>query len=123
MRTAGKLTPFHFNKIPELNDSSVPLASRRRQKRFNLKPSESISSESFCPLCYSPLNKSDLTSLNGQESSENSNIFGAACCSSCRFQIFPKDHSSMEHFCSLLPGPVVARAKHGDSNGNFSLLR
>lgn len=122
MRTAGKLTPFHFNRIPELNDSNVPLASRRRQKRFNLKCNESISSESFCPLCYSPLNTSDLKSLSSSKSRQSSDAFGAACCSSCRFQIFPNDSSSMEHFYSLLPEPLVARANHG-SNGNFSSLR
>ncbi|XP_030518400.2 cytoplasmic tRNA 2-thiolation protein 2 isoform X2 [Rhodamnia argentea] len=32
VRTAGKLTPFHFNRIPEINDCNVPLATRRRQK-------------------------------------------------------------------------------------------
>lgn len=122
MRTAGKLTPFHFNKIPELNDSSVPLASQRRQKRFNLKPNESISSESFCSLCYSPLNQSDLTSLSSHDNCKNSDIFVAACCSSCRFQIFPNDPSSMEKFYSLLPEPLVARAKHV-RNGDSSLLR
>ncbi|KAL9409210.1 hypothetical protein AB3S75_047573 [Citrus x aurantiifolia] len=122
MRTAGKLTPFHFNKIPELNDSSVPLASQRRQKRFNLKPNESISSESFCSLCYSPLNQSDLTSLSSHDNCKNSDIFVAACCSSCRFQIFPNDPSSMEKFYSLLPEPLIARAKHV-RNGYSSLLR
>lgn len=122
MRTAGKLTPFHFNKIPELNDSSVPLASQRRQKRFNLKPNESISSESFCSLCYSPLNQSDMTSLSSHDNCKNSDIFVAACCSSCRFQIFPKGPSSMEKFYSLLPEPLVARAKHV-RNGDSSLLR
>ncbi|KAF2307935.1 hypothetical protein GH714_033463 [Hevea brasiliensis] len=55
VRTAGKLTPFHFNRIPEISDCTVPLATRRRQKRYNLKPMESMSSESFCPLCNSPL--------------------------------------------------------------------
>lgn len=122
MRTAGKLTPFHFNKIPELNDSSVPLASQRRQKRFNLKTNESISSESFCSLCYSPLNQSDLTSLRSHDNCKNSDIFVAACCSSCQFQIFPKDPLSMEKFYSLLPEPLVARAKHV-RNGDSSLLR
>ncbi|KAK0595396.1 hypothetical protein LWI29_006191 [Acer saccharum] len=118
VRTAGKLTPFHFKRIPELNDSNVPLATRRCQKRFNLKPSESISSESFCPLCFSPLSKSDSLSLS---SCQNYDILDAACCSSCRFQIFPKDPSSMEHFLSVLPQPLLARAKNC-SNGNHSSL-
>ncbi|KAK4838050.1 hypothetical protein QYF36_010569 [Acer negundo] len=111
VRTARKLTPFHINRILELNDSNVPLATRRCPKRFNLKPSESISSESFCPLCFSPLSKSDLLSLSNIESCQNYDIVDAACCSSCRFQIFPKDPSSMEHFLSVLPQPLLVREK------------
>ncbi|XWS43133.1 hypothetical protein CRYUN_Cryun16bG0076200 [Craigia yunnanensis] len=42
--TAGKLTPFQFNRIPEIRDSNVPLATRRRQKKHNLKPNGSLSS-------------------------------------------------------------------------------
>lgn len=121
VRTAGKLTPFHFNKIPEINDSNVPLATRRRQKRFNLMPKESISSESFCPMCYSPLNKSDLTS-SIRPADCQSDIFAVACCSSCEFQILPKDPSSMEHFYSLLPQPLIATVKL-DKSHNLSLLR
>ncbi|KAK3018768.1 hypothetical protein RJ639_003315 [Escallonia herrerae] len=41
-RTAGKLTPFHFNKIPEADDCNDHLAIQRRQKKFNLKPNESL---------------------------------------------------------------------------------
>lgn len=123
VRTAGKLTPFHFNRIPESNDSNLLLATRRRQKRYNLKPNESISSESFCPICNSPLNKSDLLRLSNLGSCQtSSDSFGAACCSSCRFQILPKDPPSMEHFYSQLPQPLIARAKHS-SYGNLSLLR
>ncbi|XP_015898174.3 cytoplasmic tRNA 2-thiolation protein 2 isoform X2 [Ziziphus jujuba] len=123
VRTAGKLTPFHFNRIPEINDSNVPLATQRRQKRYNLKPTESISSESFCPICNSPLSKSDLLSFKNVESCDtNSVLFSAACCSSCRFQILPKDPSSVGDFYSLLPQPVVARAKCGSAD-NYSLLR
>ncbi|KDP26051.1 hypothetical protein JCGZ_21084 [Jatropha curcas] len=119
VRTAGKLTPFHFNRIPEINDSNVPLATRRRQKRYNLKPVESISSESFCPICNSPLNVTDLLSLSSPKNSTSSR-FHATCCSSCRFQILPKDVSLMEHFYSSLPQQLVARAKN---DRNFSLLR
>uniref|UniRef100_A0A2N9F6E8 Cytoplasmic tRNA 2-thiolation protein 2 n=2 Tax=Fagus sylvatica TaxID=28930 RepID=A0A2N9F6E8_FAGSY len=123
VRTAGKLTPFHFNRIPENNDSIIPLATRRRQKRYNLKPNESISSESFCPICNSPLNKSDSLRLSNLGSCQtSSDSLGTACCSSCRFQILPNDPSSMEHFYSLLPQPLVARAKHS-SYDNLSLLR
>ena len=123
MRTAGKLTPFHFNRIPEISDSNVPLATRWRQKRYNLKPTESISSESFCPVCNSPLSRSDLLSFKDVGNCHsNSVLFSAACCSSCRFQILPKELSSVEDFYSLLPQPVVARAKYGSSN-NYSELR
>ncbi|KAK6244178.1 hypothetical protein QUC31_010587 [Theobroma cacao] len=123
VRTAGKLTPFHFNRIPDIHDSSVPLATRRRQKRHSIKPNGSLSSESFCPICNSPLNKSNFSSsLRSLQSNENSDIFAAAACSSCQFQIIPKEPSLMEQFVSLLPQPLITRAKHGD-RGDFSLLR
>ena len=123
VRTAGKLTPFHFNRIPEINDSNVPLATRRRQKRYNLKPNESISSESFCPICNSPLSRSDLlSSSNLGNFNSNSDLFSAACCSSCQFQILPKDPVSVENFCTLLPQPFVSRSKQRKSD-NLDLLR
>jgi cytoplasmic tRNA 2-thiolation protein 2 len=123
VRTAGKLTPFHFNRIPESNDSNLLSETRRRQKRYNLKPNKSISSESFCSSCNSPLNKSDLLRLSNLGSCQtSSDSFGAACCSSCRLQILPKYPSSMNNFYMLLPQPLIARAKHS-SYGNLSLLR
>ncbi|XP_065856558.1 cytoplasmic tRNA 2-thiolation protein 2 [Euphorbia lathyris] len=123
VRTAGKLSPFHFNRIPEINDCNVPLATRRRQKRYNIKPTEAISSESFCPLCNSPLDNSELLSLSSVRSHQSSSSsFPTACCSSCRFQILPKDPSLVEHFYSCLPQQLITRAKQGES-GNSSLLR
>ncbi|KAJ7972211.1 Cytoplasmic tRNA 2-thiolation protein 2 [Quillaja saponaria] len=124
VRTAGKLIPFHFNGIPEIDDCNVPLATQRRQKRYNnLKPPESILSESFCPICNSPLNKSDILGLSNQGSCQKTtDTFFAACCSSCRFQILPRDLSSREHFYSILPQPMVARVKQGSCD-NLSLLR
>ncbi|CAK9182298.1 unnamed protein product [Ilex paraguariensis] len=123
VRTAGKLTPFHFNRIPEIDDFNVQLASRRRQKKFNLKNNESLPPELFCPICNSPLNKSDFlsssSSQNGQISAE---IFGAKCCGSCQFQILPKESSSMEHFVSQLPPAIVTQAKKGGF-GNQIWLR
>ncbi|XP_050227488.1 cytoplasmic tRNA 2-thiolation protein 2 [Mercurialis annua] len=121
VRTAGKLTPFQFNRIPEINDCNVPLATRRRQKRFNLKPVESMSSELFCPICNSPLSDSELLDISSCRSSQSSN-FHAACCSSCKFQILPKDPSSLEHFYWSLPQQLVARSKH-ESGDNLNLLR
>lgn len=115
VRTAGKLTPFQFNRMPESDDSNDRLASQRRQKKFNLKPSnESLPPESFCAICSSPLNKSDFPSLtsfeNARTSTEN---FAAVCCASCRFQILPKEPLSLEHFHSFLPRPIIDRAKNG----------
>ncbi|OMO71369.1 Rossmann-like alpha/beta/alpha sandwich [Corchorus olitorius] len=123
VRTAGKLTPFHFNRIPDIHDSNIPSATRKRLKRQSLNPNGSISSESFCPICNSPLNKSNFSSsLSNLESDQISTNFAAACCSSCQFQILPKDPSLMEQFVSLLPQPLIARAKRGDQ-GDFRLLR
>ncbi|KAI4346771.1 hypothetical protein L6164_007639 [Bauhinia variegata] len=116
VRTAGKLIPFQFNRIPEISDDNVPLATRRRQKRYNLKSNESVSSELFCSLCNSPLDKSENVDLNNLDS------FSAVCCSSCWFQILPKDPSSMERFYSDLPQSIVARGKQ-DRNGNLNILR
>ncbi|XP_057982101.1 cytoplasmic tRNA 2-thiolation protein 2 isoform X2 [Malania oleifera] len=123
VRTAGKLIPFQFNKIPDNNEDNVCVASWRRVKKFNYKPKESIPLESLCPICCSPLNKSNLPSLSSFGSGQTSaNIFRAACCPSCQFQILPRDSSFTEHFCSLLPKPVIDRAKDGGC-GNQSWLR
>ena len=122
MRTAGKLIPFQFNRIPEITDGNVPLAARRRQKRYNLKSNESVSSESFCPLCNSPLDKSEIVDWSTLDNCRSSDIFYAACCSSCLFQILPKDSMSMEQFYMDLPQIMVARSKQAN-NGNLSILR
>ncbi|KAE8726938.1 Cytoplasmic tRNA 2-thiolation protein 2 [Hibiscus syriacus] len=89
VRTAGKLTPFHFNAIPEIDDSNVPSATRRHHRRHGLKSNGSLSSESFCPICNSLLKKSNCPSLRN-ESPQTSDLFVAAC-SSCHFQILLKD--------------------------------
>ncbi|KAK4272524.1 hypothetical protein QN277_021069 [Acacia crassicarpa] len=122
VRTAGKLIPFHFNRIPEIVDGKVPLATQRRQKRYSLKSNESVSSESFCYLCNSPLDKSETVDLSNLENCRSSDIFGASCCSSCRFQILPRDTTSLEQFYTLLPHFLVARSKQVN-NRNLSLLR
>ncbi|CAI9297724.1 unnamed protein product [Lactuca saligna] len=115
VRTAGKLTPFPFNKIPETNTDSndVNLASQRRHKKFNLKPIESLPPDSFCPICNSPI--TDLQSMNSFRNSQTTpELFGAACCSSCQYQILPEELSSMEEFYSFLPESVIDRAKNGN---------
>ncbi|CAN8328171.1 unnamed protein product [Cochlearia groenlandica] len=61
--TAAKLTPFHFNKVPETEDSSVPLATQRRLKKFNLKYVGSTTTEAFCPICNAPLNRLDMNTF------------------------------------------------------------
>lgn len=104
VRTAGKLTPFSFNRLPDVDDPEARLASQRRQKRFNIKSDErETTPESFCSLCNRPLHKSDSTPLTNYAADR----FEATCCPSCRFQILPDDPSSTEHFCSLLPRPVI----------------
>ncbi|XP_050380111.1 cytoplasmic tRNA 2-thiolation protein 2 [Argentina anserina] len=123
VRTAGKLIPFHFNRIQETDDSNVPLATRRRQKRYNLKPNECFSSESFCFICNGPLSKSDLLSLRTLEQCQTSpDALSAACCSSCRFQILPQDPLLLDQFSSVLPQQLVSRAKH-DNYDSYSVLR
>ncbi|XP_059295947.1 cytoplasmic tRNA 2-thiolation protein 2 [Lycium ferocissimum] len=115
MRTAGKLTPFHFNRMPEDNDYNGEVASRRRQKKYNLKTKDALPPESFCPICNSPLKISTFeTSINFDNGKTSSNAIGAACCASCQFQVLPKDPSSLEHFISLLPPSMVSQAEDGD---------
>ncbi|KAF6158857.1 hypothetical protein GIB67_000392 [Kingdonia uniflora] len=113
VRTAGKLIPFYFNKLPETKDSNVGLPSRWRRKKHNLKADESNPSEVLCPICSGPLNKLDLQSSKNDIGNCESvaEMFGASCCSSCRFQILPEDMSSIEHFHSLLPQPMFTRSK------------
>ncbi|KAK9075855.1 hypothetical protein SSX86_004184 [Deinandra increscens subsp. villosa] len=107
VRTAGKLTPFPFNRIPEGNVDDADLVSQRRQKKFNLKPIESLPPESFCPLCNSPMNCYSNPEPRPQ-------LFRAACCPSCQYQILPDEPSSMDQFYSLLPESIIARAKNGN---------
>ncbi|KAK7336552.1 hypothetical protein VNO77_17096 [Canavalia gladiata] len=122
VRTAGKLIPFQFNRIPEIIDGNVPLATRRRQKRYNLKSNESVSSDSFCPLCNSPLDKSEIVEWSNLDNCRSSDIFYTTCCSSCQFQILPRDLTSMEQFYMDLPQSAVVRAKQAN-NSNLSQLR
>lgn len=112
VRTAGKLTPFSFNRLPDVDDPKARLASQRRQKKFNIKSDESTLPESFCSLCNSPLHKSDFPRLiNYANDQHSADVFDASFCSSCRFQILPSDSSSMEYFYSLLPQPMIAGSK------------
>lgn len=116
VRTAAKLTPFYFNKIPETDDSCVPMATQRRLKKFNLKYDGSMTTKAFCPICNGPLNGSD-------SSEDESDALYAACCSSCRFQILPQDGSSLEQFGSLLPHHMISQVKHHQKVDSQTYLR
>lgn len=119
VRTAGKLTPFSFNNTPEVGDHNDRLASKRRQKKYNLKPNESLPPESFCLICSSPLKNSNIASPNGFDSEETSPETYAAACLSCQYQILPKDTSIMKHFLSLLPQSMTALAKNSSDGHEF----
>ncbi|KAL8493984.1 hypothetical protein ACS0TY_024964 [Phlomoides rotata] len=121
VRTAGKLTPFSFNETPEVDDHNGHLASKWRQKKYNLKPNLSLPPESFCFICNSPLKKPDISSLNGFHHEETSAEIYTAACSSCQYQILPKDASSLKCFLSLLPQSMTTLAK--DSSDNHKFLR
>ncbi|CAN4118568.1 unnamed protein product [Withania somnifera] len=88
MRTAGKLTPFHFNRMPEDNDYNGQVASRRSQKKYNLKTEDALPPDP--------------------------NGIGAGCCASSQFQVLPQDPSSLVHFISLLPPSMVSQAEDDD---------
>ncbi|XP_077250505.1 adenine nucleotide alpha hydrolases-like superfamily protein isoform X2 [Tasmannia lanceolata] len=111
VRTAEKLTPFHFSKLPETNNLEDHLPSRWRKKLQIFKSDGSILAEALCPICSSPLNGQDLQSLKSSVGTFQSgfDIFAANCCPSCCFQILPKEPSLLESFYSLLPEPMVRR--------------
>ncbi|CAA2983293.1 cytoplasmic tRNA 2-thiolation 2 [Olea europaea subsp. europaea] len=121
VRTAGKLKPFSFNKILEDDDCNVHSASQRRQKKYNLKPSESLPPESFCSICHSPLKNSDTTSSNSIGNDEASVGIFAETCSSCQYQILPREPSSLESFHSLLPQQMIYLAKNSSFYKHESL--
>lgn len=122
VRTAAKLTPFHFNKIPEeADDCNLQLASQRRRKKFNLKSNELLPPESYCPICCSPLDENSVSSLSFDNGHTCHESFGSKCCSSCQFQILPKETLHMEHFYSLLPQSITDRAKDGGCRNQRSL--
>ncbi|RZC69411.1 hypothetical protein C5167_032526 [Papaver somniferum] len=131
VRTAEKLSPFHFNRLPEeskdSNNSHLPSRWRRRKKQNLKSHDESMPSEFLCPVCFSPLTKSEFESLTmklgSSDTCSESEIFGSSCCPSCQFQILPKEHSSMEQFYTLLPQPMIARAPRESMNGDQTWLR
>ncbi|XP_074378992.1 cytoplasmic tRNA 2-thiolation protein 2 [Apium graveolens] len=122
VRTAAKLSPFHFNKIPEeADDCNLQLASQRRRKKFNLKSNELLPPKSYCPICSSPLDKNSISSFTFENTHTSHESFGSKCCSSCQFQILPKETLQMEHFYSLLPQSITDRAKDGYCHNQRSI--
>lgn len=109
VRTAGKLTPFPFNRIPEANADDADMVSQRRQKKFNIKPIESLPPESFCPICNSPM-----SSYSYSNPEPRPELFRSACCPSCQYQIVPDEPTYMDQFYSFLPESIIARAKNGN---------
>ncbi|KAL8166445.1 hypothetical protein V2J09_007944 [Rumex salicifolius] len=119
VRTAGKLTPFGFNKIPDVDSPQALLATQKRQKKYNLNYSESTLSESFCSLCNSPLSKSHSSIFDKPTNSQlSSNSFVSTCCQSCRLQILPNDPSTAESYYSLLPRPITSRSEVASSSNS-----
>ncbi|KAL5998206.1 hypothetical protein ACLOJK_009144 [Asimina triloba] len=119
VRTAEKLRPFSFNNLPE-TDSHSHLSTLQRHKLQNAKRSGSIEAEVLCPICGSPLSRSYVQSLKCSflTSQKRSEIFAETCCSSCQFQIVPKDPSSVDHFHSLLPRAMTERVSLGTEAGS-----
>lgn len=123
VRTAEKLTPFHFNSIPDTEDCNVQLASQRRKKKYNIKSHESWPPESLCPICNSPLNKRESVNISSSgKCLTTADMFRTTCCSSCQFQILPNKSTSVERFYSLLPQPMISRAED-QNGGNICWLR
>lgn len=109
LRTAEKLKPFHFNKFSK-NGYHDFLPSRLRSKFQNVKD-DSSTKEVLCPICGSPLDKSDLQNLKKiQENYQESiDYFISQCCQSCHFQILPKKEVPLVQFYALLPQPFTQR--------------
>ncbi|XP_039115416.1 cytoplasmic tRNA 2-thiolation protein 2 [Dioscorea cayenensis subsp. rotundata] len=109
LRTAEKLKPFHFNKFSK-NGYHDFLPSRLRSKFQNVKD-DSSTKEVLCPICGSPLDKSDLQNLKKiQENYQESiDYFISQCCQSCHFQILPKNEVPLVQFYALLPQPFTQR--------------
>ncbi|CAI9105267.1 OLC1v1004154C1 [Oldenlandia corymbosa var. corymbosa] len=115
-RTAGKLTPFRFNRMPEADDLNSKLATQRRQKKYNLKPNESLPPESFCRICNAPLKLSDVKSCNLENGTLSAEVIRDKCCMSCQFQVLPKDTSVLEQFFSLFPQQMEVQTEYNSSS-------
>ncbi|KAG9445209.1 hypothetical protein H6P81_016549 [Aristolochia fimbriata] len=115
VRTAEKLTPFSFNKIPETDHANNHPSLPRRLKAQNLKSNESIAVDVFCAVCVGPLSASEM------QKAKSGDQFAANCCQSCLFQILPKEPSALQNFYSLLPESMSRRVKGANGVGRHWL--
>lgn len=123
VRTAEKLTPFSFNKIPETNGTFDDISLKRRRRLFNAKSGESISADILCAICGGPLSASEIQKNRSMlpRCQTRSDMFAVNCCHSCSFQILPGDLSSLEHFYSLLPEVMIEKVKVSAENDHHKL--
>lgn len=111
VRTGEKLKAFSFNRFTQNGYYDfLPSIIRPKFQNVNLEGSKH---EFFCPICGSPLNDSKWWHHEGFQGMHQTKIemFASQCCQSCRFQILPKDRSSLEKFYSLLPSSITNRMK------------
>ncbi|XP_020579142.1 cytoplasmic tRNA 2-thiolation protein 2 [Phalaenopsis equestris] len=122
VRTGEKLKSFSFNKFTQDGYYDF-LPSIIRSKFQNIKYKES-KPKTFCPICGSPLSDSEWQHLQDVEGMCQTKIemFASQCCRTCRFQIIPKDRSSLEKFYLLLPSLITNRIKD-QGCADQSLLR
>ncbi|XP_031478497.1 cytoplasmic tRNA 2-thiolation protein 2 [Nymphaea colorata] len=124
LRTAEKLRPFFFNKLPESEDSER-LSFRRRHALQKFKSSGSIASDFLCPICGCPVSEADLQTVrsNLETGLVKGAFFRSICCSSCTFQILPEEESSMDTVYSLLPEEMIRRTKCNGTAGQSWLRK
>eukprot|EP00252_Welwitschia_mirabilis_P001430 TRINITY_DN1128_c0_g1_i3.p1 TRINITY_DN1128_c0_g1~~TRINITY_DN1128_c0_g1_i3.p1 ORF type:complete len:477 (-),score=76.53 TRINITY_DN1128_c0_g1_i3:276-1706(-) len=118
VRTAEKLNPFSFRKLPET--TAIQHLPRRRRESLKNCMSTGISNEQLCPICSGPLNEKDDTlnssllplSLNegiGYQDLPLS-IFKHVCCPTCQFQMLGDTCLSKQNIHLLLPEMMQKRA-------------
>ncbi|GLJ12244.1 hypothetical protein SUGI_0187240 [Cryptomeria japonica] len=127
-RTAEKLKPFGFNRLPE-TDTVRQLSHRRSDASQHCRSDDNTSLELLCPICSAPLNEKDfmeirkgfgtnldLTSLQAALKNREtrldlpSPVFHCLCCPSCQFQILQEQKPSGQFVYSLLPDIMKKRA-------------
>lgn len=112
VRTGEKLKAFSFNRFTE--DGYYDFIPSIIRPKFQTVNHEESIPKIFCPICGRPLSDSEwqhLKGIKGMHQKSKIEMFDSQCCQSCRFQILPKDRSSLEKFYSLLPLPIRRRMK------------